>query len=164
MGTPTGLDPLPEPGPQVQTRLQSTSGPECFALYSVRDGSGPGRGAKPPWLAVANHTLVAVREFRRVPLDASALALLLFTARTSAAVRVIARLAHSLEQPQTSVVLAAVHEGRALQWARPSPLSLDSVLPEVRPWLDAEPERYVYCPESVESPAVTPPLLSPFAV
>ncbi|MGH7312478.1 MAG: hypothetical protein ACREJV_04840, partial [Candidatus Rokuibacteriota bacterium] len=77
-------------------------------------------------------------------------------------------LAHSLEQPETSVVLAAVHERRALQWARPSPLSFDSVLPEIRPWLAAEPERYVYCPESPESPTTAATtlsrLLSPFAV
>jgi len=176
-----------DPGPQVRSRFRSTSDPEYFALYSVRDGSG--RSVGPgllPLYAVESHTLVVVREFRRVPLDASGLAMLIFTARTNGTARVIATLAHwaeravsvyqpaylllahSLEQPQVSAVLAAVHERRALQWARPSPLSLDSVLPEVRPWLDAEPERYVYCPEPVERPettSLTPPrLLSPFAV
>ena len=172
------------PGPQVRTRFRSTSDPECFAMYSVRDGSGRGRGAdSPPLVAHENHTLVVVREFRRVPLNASALAMLLFSAQTGGTARVIAALAHwveravsvyqpaylllahSLEQPATSVVLAAVHERQALQWGRPSPLSLDAVLPEVRPWLEAAPERYVYCPELMEHPETMPPRpLSPFAV
>jgi hypothetical protein len=162
------------PGPQVRTRFRSTSDPECFALYSVRDGSGRGRSATPPpQAAQENHTLVVVREFRRVPLHASALAMFLFTAQPRGTARVIAALAHwveravsvyqpaylmlahSLEQPATSTVLAAVHERQALQWARPSPLSLDTVLPEVRPWLDADPERYVYCPEAAEHPETT---------
>lgn len=182
-GPPAGPASLLEPGPPVQTRFQSTSDPECFALYSMRDGGGPRRGGEPSWLAMVNHTLVTVREFRRVPLEASALALLLFSAHASGAARVIATLAHwveravsgyqpaylllahSLEEPRTCVVLAAVHEGRALQRAHPSPLSLHSVLPEVQPWLEAEPARYDYCPEP--EPAVPPAtgrLLSPFAV
>lgn len=185
MGPPTGLASLPQPGPPVQTRFQSTSDPECFALYSMRDGTGPRRGAEPSWLAMVNHTLVTVREFRRVPLEASALALLLFSAHASAAARVIATLAHwveravsgyqpaylllahSLEQPRTCVVLAAVHERRALQRAHTSALSLHSVLPEVQPWLDAELARYAYCPEPVEAvapPPATSRLVSPFAI
>lgn len=183
---PSQVQEGPGPGPQVRTRFRSTTDPECFALYSVRDGSGQGRDADPPsLLALENHTLVVVREFRRVPLHASGLAMLLFTAQPGGAARVIATLAHwveravsgyqpaylllahSLEQPATSVLLAAVHEPQALQWARPSPLSLDAVLPEVRPWLDAEPERYVYCPDSVEhseAASHAPRPLSPFAV
>ena len=50
-------------------------------------------------------------------------------------------LAHSLEQPRVSALLAAVHEGRALAWARP--FSVEAILPEVRPGLEEEPERYV---------------------
>jgi hypothetical protein len=169
----------------VQTHFQSTTDPECFALYSLRDSAGPRRGAEPSWLTMVTHTLVTVREFRRVPLEASALALLLFNANASAAARVIATLAHwaeqavsrdqpaylllahSLEQPRTCVMLAAVHEGGALQRAHASALSLHSVLPEVRPWLDAEPARYAHCPEVAERVAPLPAtgrLLSPFAV
>ncbi|MGH7308369.1 MAG: hypothetical protein ACREK6_06715 [Candidatus Rokuibacteriota bacterium] len=184
-GPPTGLDFLPRPGPPVQTRFRSTSDPECFALYSMRDGEGPRHATEPSWLAMVNHTLVTVREFRRVPLEASALALLLLRAHASAAARVIAALAHwvegavsgyqpaylllahSLEQPGTCVVLAAVHERRALQRARTSALSLHSVLPEVQPWLDAVPARYVYYPEPATHPAPPPApgrMLSPFAI
>ena len=53
-----------------------------------------------------------------------------------------------------SVVLAAVHEGRALQAARLTALSIDPLLPEIRPWLAAEPERYDYCPEDPDSGAL----------
>jgi hypothetical protein len=148
-------------GLHVRSRLRSASDPDAFALYCVRDA-----GAEPvPPMATETHTLAVVREFRRVPLDASTLALVLFTTRGGSAARVIATLAHwveravsayqpgylllarSLEQPRISALLAAVHEGRALQRAWPSPFSLESLLPEVSPWLEAAPEYYVYCPD-----------------
>jgi hypothetical protein len=109
----------------------------------------------------------AVREFRRVPLDASGLALVVFAVRPGRAAQVIATLAHwaeravslyqprdlllarSLERPGLSVLITGVRERRALEGLRPSPFSLDPVLPEVAPFLAGPPERYRYCPEVV---------------
>lgn len=172
---PWEIDEALEAGSHVRSRFRSTSDPECFALYCVRDAADAA-----PVLAAEHHTLVPVREFRRVPLDASALALVLFTARVGGAARVIATLAHwveravsayqpayvllahSLEQPQVSALLAAVHERRALQSARPSPFGVESLLPEVMPWLDAAPECYAYCPEQTRPRSHR--ALSPYAV
>ena len=163
------------------SRFRSVSDPECFAIYWVRETAPTIRPlAAPPLVATEDHTLTVVREFRRVPLDASGLALMLFTARSGDAARLIATLAHwaeralstfqpaylllahSLEQPRVSALLAGVHERRALQWARPSPFSVDLVLPEVGPLLESEPERYAYCPETTAAPALR--LVSPHAV
>lgn len=174
--TPWEIDDALGAGPHVRSRFRSATDPECFALYCVRDAGG-----EPiPLMASETHTLVVVREFRRVPLDASTLALVLFTAGGGSAARVIATLAHwveravsayqpgylllarSLEQPRISALLAAVHERRALQWAWPSPFSVESLLPEVTPWLEAEPERYVYCPEEARPRPYR--ALSPYAV
>lgn len=161
------LHALPAPGadvepPHARSRFRSLADPDRLAEYVVRDAS---RAPEPPLGAVEDHTLAVVREFRRVPLDASGLALMLFTARPGHAARLIATLAHwveralsafqpaylllarSLEQPGVSVLLAGVHERRALQHARPSPFSVALVLPEVAPLLGASPERYAYCPE-----------------
>jgi hypothetical protein len=66
-------------------------------------------------------------------------------------------LAHSREQPSLCALLAAVHEGRALQAGRPSPFVLGWVLGEVRPWLAAEPDRYAYCPEATRAAAALAP-------
>lgn len=170
------------PLPQVRSRFRSLEDPECFALYSVRDAPRTERGPEPlPLLPTGDHTLIVVREFRRVPLEASALALMLFSARLGAAARVIATLAHwaeravstyqpaylllahSLEQPRVSALLTGVHERRALQWARPCSFSVDLVLPEVAPLLEAAPERYLYCPEE-EALATAPRAVSPYAV
>jgi hypothetical protein len=163
------------------SRFRSLSDPECFAIYWVRETASAIRPLEsPPLVAAEDHTLTVVREFRRVPLDASGLGLMLFTARAGDAARLIATLAHwaeralstfqpaylllahSLEQPRVSTLLAGVHERRALQWARPSPFSVDLVLPEVGPLLESEPERYVYCPEMTATPALR--LVSPHAV
>jgi hypothetical protein len=171
-----GYEEPADAGPHVRSRFRSLSDPECAALYSMRDAAGPSRLGDTVPLLAESHTLVVVREFRRVPLDASTLALVLFSACEDGAARVIATLAHwaeravsayqpaylllahSLEQPRVSALLAAVHEGRAPVWTRP----LESVLPEVRPWLDDEPEPYVYWPEDSRSRRSRP--LSPYAV
>jgi hypothetical protein len=163
-------------GVRARSRFRSLADPDRFALYSVRDAI-PGSLASAP---LDDHTLVVVREFRRVPLDASALALTVFTARAGQAAPLIAALAHwaelavslyqpaylllahSLEQPRLSALLTGVHESLALQSARPSAFSLDSVLPELRPWLLIEPEWYVYCPD--EAPAEHAHTVSPSAV
>jgi hypothetical protein len=164
----------PDERPHVRSRFRSVSDPERFALYTMRETAGGAAGDTRPGGA-EHHTLVVVREFRRVPLDASALALLLFTARSGGVARVIAALAgwveravssndpsylllaHSREQPSLSALLAAVHEGRALQAGRPSPFVLGWMLGEVRPWLAAEPDRYAYCPEATPAAAALAP-------
>src|SRR3989442_287212 len=88
-----------EPLPHVRSRFRSVDDPDCFALYSVRNVPLPARAAPPvPLLPTEDHTLIVVREFRRVPLEASALALMIFSARIGAAARVIATLAHWAER------------------------------------------------------------------
>ncbi len=163
-------------GVHARSRFRSLADPDRFALYSVRDDV-PGALVSAP---LNDHTLVVVREFRRVPLDASALALMVFTSRAGQAAPIVAALAqwaelavslyqpaylllaHSLEQPRLSALLTGVHESLALQSARPSAFSLDSVLPELRPLLLTEPEWYIYCPD--ETPAEHAPAVSPSAV
>lgn len=140
----------------VRSRFRSVNDPRRFALYSVeeRARSGP---------ALCNdHTLLVVREFRRVPLLASTLALTVFTARAGQVAPVIATLAlfaeravslfqpsylllaRSLEQPPVAVVVTGVHEGAALQAARSTAFSFERLLPELSPMLAREPEDYVY--------------------
>jgi hypothetical protein len=165
-------------GPCVRSRFRSLSDPALVALYSLRDASEASEGGDTVPASAESHTLVVVREFRRVPLDASTLRLTLFIAGDGCAPRVIGTLAHwaeravsayqpaylllahSLEQPRVTALLAAVHEGRGLAWARP--FSLESILPDVRPWLEEEPERYVYWPEQRHARRVR--LLAPGAV
>jgi hypothetical protein len=170
--------------PHVRSLFRSLDAPERVALYSIRDA--PGALDAPPWAAAAEeeHTLMAVREFRRVPLDASGLRLVLFTARPGRAAVVIAALAHwveravslyqptyvllahSLEHPGLAALLAGVREGRALEWARSTPFSMDLVLPEIAAQLDRPPEEYVYCrPDADGDPlALTTEAVSPSAV
>lgn len=180
-----GSGPLDEqPGIRVHARsyFRNLREPGCFALYSV-SAVGPGGGLPPllPPFAAEDHTLVVVREFRRVPLDASGLGLMTFTARAGRAARVIATLAHwveravstyqpaylllahSREQPCLSAVLAGVHERRAFEWARSSPLSVDPVLRELESLLADAPARYAYWSDGAPA-APTPPLISPYAV
>jgi hypothetical protein len=172
-------DEIGHPVPHVRSRFRSLSDPESAALYSMRDATRtPHPGDTVPLSTAESHTLAVVREFRRVPLDASTLALVLFIAGEGGAARVIATLAHwaeravsayqpaylllahSLEQPRIIALLAAVNEGRALAWMRP--FSVESILPEVRPWLEENPERYVYWPEDSRQRRVR--LLAPDAV
>jgi len=156
--------------------FRSVADRDRSAVYCVR---GVRAGASPvPDLE--QHTLVVVREFRRVPLHASRLALVVFTARHGCGARVAAvladfaeravsvyqpayvLLAHSLEQPRLSALLLAVHETAALQAGNPAAFSIDSLLPEMQPMLVVEPDWYTYCPEPrAESLS---PLVSPHAV
>ena len=125
----------------------------------------PTCGAAPPSgaLAATHHTLMVVREFRRVPLDASALALALLRARGGYVARAIAAVAHwaeravsmtepayllvahSLEEPGLIAVLTGVQECGALLGSRATAFSLDSLLDEVSVLLTSEPEWYAYC-------------------
>jgi hypothetical protein len=164
----------------ARSRFRSLADPARCALYSVHDGGGApifpilGRSGE--------HTLVAVREFRRVPLDVSSLGLTVFTARPGRAVQVVAALAHfveravdlyqpgylllahSLDEPRTCLLLTAVRDSLALQAAGPSAFSLDALVDELAPLLAGAPESYAYCPET-ESEAETEPFaVSPYAV
>jgi len=166
----------------ARSRFQSVEDPGRFALYSVHNGDTT------PLLALAaptaesegEHTLIAVREFRRVPLAASSLGLTLFTARPGRAVQGVAALAHfveravdvyqpgylllahSLEDPRTSLLLMAVHDSTALGAGAPAAFSLDGLMLELRPLLARAPETYVYCPEPAAAPLIG--AVSPYAV
>lgn len=160
----------------ARSRFRSVDDPDLFALYAVHD-----LGATPPTesIAASHHTLMVDREFRRVPLDASALALALFRARgghVASAIAAVAHwaeravslsdpayllVAHSLEEPRLIALLTGVHECHALACSRASAFSVDSLLAEAGPLLMADPEWYAYCaPEVAESPF----LISPSAV
>jgi hypothetical protein len=160
----------------ARSRFRSTADDSRFALYSVHNAA---EVARPP-AGLGEHTLVAVREFRRVPLDASSLALTVFTAWPARAVQVVAALAefvehavvayqpgyalaaHSLAAPHTSLLLTAVQDAMALGAAASAAFNLDRLLAELDPLLVTRPEYYVYCPR----PAVTPTtgIVSPYAV
>ena len=166
----------------ARSRFRSVGDPGRFALYSVHNGDSA------PLLALAapsaesedEHTLIAVREFRRVPLAASSLAMTVFTARPGRAVQVVAALAHfveravdlyqpgylllahSLEEPRTSLLLMAVHDSTALGAAATAAFSLDALMPELTPLLARGPETYEYCPELAAEPVLG--AVSPYAV
>lgn len=182
----------------VMSRFQSVRDPDRFALYVVRDSpdaapvppefAGPERtglaqaGPVQAGRAEADddHTLVVVREFRRVPLSASALALMVFRARPGLAAQTIATLAfwmeravslyqpsylllaRSLHEPRLTMLLTGVHECTALQAARPSAFSVDQVLPSLEPLIEGEPELYLYCPRRVRHELTS--LIAPGAV
>jgi hypothetical protein len=178
---------LPDVRVHARSRFRSADDPERVAVYSVHDADGAagllplglGPGGRPGSRG-GEHTLVAVREFRRVPLDASSLALLLFTARPRRAVTVVAALArfveravdlyqpgylllaHSLEAPATSMLLTAVQDREALAAGSAAAFSLDGLLAELEPLLDGRPERYEYAPEA-DALSLTG-AISPYAV
>jgi hypothetical protein len=176
-------DSLYEPRVHARSRFRSLDDTTRFALYYVHDAEAgvllsPGLFLGPAAApGEGEHTLVAVREFRRVPLDASSLALTVFTARPGRAVAVVAALAafveravdrhqpaylllaHSMERPCLSLLLTAVDEALALGSAATAAFSLDVLLPEVASVLVAPPESYVHCPESASAS-----VLSPYAV
>ena len=175
-----GCDPgdeLLDPRIHARSRFQSVGEPDRYALYTVHDTEAwaPAEGRAP-----GEHTLVVVREFRRVPLHASALGLLLLTARAGSAAAVVAALAHfveravstyqpaylllahSLETPRLSSLMLGVHECSALQAAGATAFSVDRLLPELEPLLTTAPEWFSYCPEP-EAQTVTT-LVSPYAV
>ena len=166
----------------ARSRFRSVGDPARFALYSVHNAdSAPllALAAAPAANGASEHTLVAVREFRRVPLAASSLGLTIFTARPGRAVQVVATiahfveravdlyqpgyllLAHSLEEPRTCLLLMAVHDSAALGAAATAAFSLDGLLPEVAPLLARSPEIYEYDPEPAPELAVG---VSPYAV
>jgi hypothetical protein len=157
----------------ARSRFQSVADADLFALYAVHE-----LGATPPLEATAanHHTLMVVREFRRVPLDASALALVLFRARAGCAAQTIAivahwaeravslaepaylLLAHSREEPRLMALLTGVHECEALAGLRASAFSVDSLLPDIDSLLMEEPEWYAYCaPDVAESRRMVSP-------
>jgi hypothetical protein len=167
----------PDPDGHVQVRslFRSLADPDRFAVYSVHDSPPDDEG-----LGIAEHTLAVVREFRRVPLLASALALTLFTARSGHAAAMVAALAHfaeravslyqpsylllarSLEQPRVAVLVTGVHEGAALQAASSAAFSFDRLLPELALMLGPEPEHFAYWRDPSEHDAAS--LVSPYAV
>lgn len=162
-------------GVHVRSWFRSIDDPCRHAVYSLQE-SARALGA----LDVGGHTLAVVREFRRVPLHATALTLTLFTARPGSTAPVLGALAHfaeravslwqpaylllarSLEDPRLAVLMTAVNESEALAAASPAAFSLDPLLPEVAPLLEDTPEVYVYRP--VSSAASLPALVSPHAV
>jgi hypothetical protein len=145
----------------ARSRFRSLGCSSRLAIYSVHDADGaPGLPPSP-----GEHTLIAVREFRRVPLDASTLALTVFTAKPGHAVPVVAALAgfveravglyqpgyvllaHSLENPRTCLLLTATRDAMLLGAAAPAAFNLDDVLIELTPLLATAPESYEYCSE-----------------
>ena len=159
----------------ARSRFRSLADPCRFAIYSVHDA------ADAPGLPLGiGAQLTAVREFRRVPLDASSLALTVFTARPGRAAQVVAALAgfaeravdayepaylllaRSLDDPRISLLLMAVRDAVALSAAAAAAFSLDPVRAELDPLLIEPPESYAYCPEIDTAPITG--ALSPYAV
>ena len=159
----------------ARSRFRSMAHPERLALYSLHepghdmDFTGPG-----------DHTLVAVREFRRVPLQASSLKLVIFAARAGTEAQVLAILAHhaehalrlyqpaylllarSFEAPGIIALLTGVQSAAALESCARTAFSVDELLPELMPLLVAEPEVYAYDPEP--HPELLESAVSPYAV
>jgi hypothetical protein len=122
-----------------------------------------------------------VREFRRVPLRASALGLVIFAARLGREAQVVAALAHfaeravshyqppylllarSREQPGIIALLTGIQASSMLETGIGTPFSVDPLLPEVTPLLVAEPELYAYSPE-IETESMFASAVSPYAV
>lgn len=151
------------PPAHARSRFRSLTNPHRVALYSLSEP--PAADAVLVRLGSDDHSLMAVREFRRVPLYASALSLTLFTARSGRAAEAVAAIAHfveravsvwepsyvmlaqSLEQPRISVLITGVHEGHALAGAAAGAFSLRGLMPELRPMLEDAPEAFEYCRE-----------------
>ena len=146
---------------QARSRFQSVHHPDRHAEYTLR---APGEPAPQP-IGRGDHTLAVVREFRRVPLRASALGLVLFAARLGREAQVVATLAHfaeralsvyqppylllarSIEQPGITVLLTGVQNSVLLDVPAATLFSLEGVLPELSPLLAGDPEWYAYAPE-----------------
>jgi hypothetical protein len=160
----------------ARSRFRSVNHPDRFALYSVHERGETFGGPVTP----GDHTLATVREFRRVPLHATALGLLLFAARAGREAQVVATLAHfaeralsvfqppylllarSMEQPGIAVLLAGVQSSALLDSCGASVFSVANLLPELESALVVEPEWYAYTPE--RAPQSVIPLISPHAV
>ncbi len=144
----------------ARSRFQSVRHPDRFAVYAVHE---PGESVVE---TPGDHTLVVVREFRRVPLHASALGLVIFAARLGREAQMVATLAHyaeralshyqppylllarSLEQPGITMLLTGVQATALLDTGGATPFSVDHVLPELEPLLTADPEYYAYAPDT----------------
>jgi hypothetical protein len=172
---------LLDTGLHARSRFRSVRDPGRVALYSVHNNAD---GVSPPLLGLpereGEHTMIAVREFRRVPLAASSLAMTVFTARPGRAVQVVAAiahfvervvdlyqpdyllLAHSLEEPRTCLLLTAVHASAVLGVAATSAFGPQALLTELVPLLATPPEDYEYWPEPEALPVSG--LVSPYAV
>ena len=160
----------------ARSRFQSRRHPDRFAVYAVHE---PG---EPLIETPGDHTLIVVREFRRVPLHASALAMVVFAARLGCEAQVVATLAHyaeralslyqppymllarSLEQPGITMLLTGVQANVMLETGLSSAFSVDHVLPELSPLLAVEPEHYEYSPEIAEPESIFSSAVSPYAV
>jgi hypothetical protein len=176
---PTAL--LPEEttldlGTLARSRFRSLVDPVRFARYSVHNADGLGGLA----FGLDEHRLRAVREFRRVPLDASSLALTIFTARPGRTAAVVAALAdfveravdihqpgylllaHSLENPRLSLLLTAVHDALALGAGASSAFNLGALLTELDPLLVGPPECFAYHPDAELAGLIG--AVSPYAV
>jgi hypothetical protein len=144
----------------ARSRFRSVAHPDRFAVYSLHQ---PGEAILEP--TGGDHTLVVVREFRRVPLQASALGLVLFAAKAGREAAVVATLAHfaeralshyqppyllvarSLEQPGITILLAGIQATSILESSAASAFNLDPLLPELIPFLVTDPEWYAYAPD-----------------
>ncbi|MBI2205030.1 MAG: hypothetical protein HYU41_14365 [Candidatus Rokubacteria bacterium] len=160
-GVAASLDTLEGLPPHAHSRFRSRENPRRLALYSLADTSTP--GAALVRVGTEDHSLMVVREFRRVPLDASSLSLALFIARPGCASGAVAELAHfveravsawepsyvmlaqSLEQPPVIVLLAGVHQARALAGASATAFSVTTLPADLEPLLAEEPEIFEYC-------------------
>ena len=165
------------------SRFRHVGDPTRHAVYSVHHGDGA--GLLPATLSAdggreTEHTLVAVREFRRVPLDASSLVLTVFTAHPGRGVAVVATLAHfveravdlyqpaylllahSLGEPRISLLLTAVHEALALAAGHLAAFSVDEMPAEIHTMLERPPECYVHAPDLRPVPLTS--AISPYAV
>jgi hypothetical protein len=160
----------------ARSRFQSARHPDRFAIYAVHE---PG---EPVVEMPGDHTLIVVREFRRVPLIASALGMVIFAARLGREAQVVATLAHfaeralshyqppylllarSLEQPGITMLLTGVNPSALLESGGATSFSVDALLPELEPLLAADPEYYGYAPESAPPESVFSSAVSPYAV
>jgi len=162
----------------ARSRFRSQDDPTRFAVYTVHDAEA---WAPPtPVSEPGDHTLIVVREFRRVPLHASALAMLLLSARPGYSAPVLAALAHfveravslyqpaylllahSLEQPRISALMLACTSARRSP-PRARPRSARRRCSGAGALLMLRPEWFSYCPEP-EAKTVTSSLVSPYAV
>jgi len=158
----------------ARSRFRSAEHPERYAEYTLRE---PGVLEA---MAPGDHTLIVVREFRRVPLHASALRLVLFAARLGREAAVVATLAHfaeralslyqppylllarSAEQPGITMLLTGIQASALLESGHATPFSVDALLPELTPLLAVEPELYAYAPD--REPASVMAVVAPYAV
>jgi hypothetical protein len=163
----TSIDLVATPDTRACSRFRSVDDPSRLALYVVREGTESPFGVS-FHAGAEDHTLSVVREFRRVPLHATGLRLVLFTARPGRTAALVAALAHfaeraistyqpaylllarSMEAPGRVVLITGVHERAAFVAMQPSAFSLDPLMPEIGPLLEDAPEWYVYCHEEEE--------------